>query len=149
MGVAVLGSQHRFTFFGPTARCYVCHEAAPRLRSHLIDWLKIPCKVDIRLAHAHFSGSFRPAKLPRHRPIVLGRRWAHESHNLFVLHGLVFCNSCGYYGSGRFIKLTEPCTGMDSDIARRRVLNLRMGKLPNGLDAWPNEPTRKQLTLSD
>ena len=150
LGVAVLGSQHRFTFFGPTARCYVCHEAAPRLRSHLIDWLKSPCKVDIQLTHAYFSGSFRPAKLPRHRPIVLGRRCAHDSHNLFVLHGLVFCNTCGYYACGRVIRLLEPCNpGKDPERARRRVLNLRMGKLPSGVEDWPNEPSRKQLTLCD
>ena len=149
LGVAVLGSQHRFTFFGPSARCYICHESAPRLKSHLIDWLKSPCKVDILFANAHFQGSFKPAKLPTHRPTVIGRRAVHESHSLFVLQGLVFCNRCGYYACGRIIKLYDLCTGMDSDRARRRVLNLRMGKLPSGVEAWPNEPLRRQLSLCD
>ena len=145
LGVAVLGSRHRFTLFSGSARCYVCFEQAPKMRSHLLDWLAGPCKVDVSLAHAFFSGRERPARLPKHRPIPVGRRTAHASHELFVLRGLVFCNRCGYYAARRMINLVDPCEPDSS--ATLRVLNLRRGKLPSGVPDWPNSHYRQQLNL--
>ena len=147
LGVAVMSSQHRFTFFTQSARCYVCFERAPLMRSHLIDWLKSPCRVDASLAHAFFTGRERPAKLPLHRPVPVGRQVAHPSHQLFVLRGLVFCNSCGYYASRRLLNLVHPCRGPEDNNAINRVRNLRKGKLPGGVTKWPNSHAHLQLTL--
>ena len=148
LGVAVLASRHKFTFFGRSARCYVCFECAPLMRSHLIDWLQSPCRVDVAIANAFFSGRERPARLPSHRPVPIGRQVAHPSHHLFVMRGLVFCNSCGYYASRRMQNLAEPCNGCDDRVAITRVRNLRQGKLPSGLLQWPNCQSNSELSLA-
>ena len=148
LGVAVLGSQHKFTLFSGSARCYICFETAPRMRSHLLDWLASPCKVDVSLANAFFSGRQRPAKLPLHRPIPVGRQVAHESHSLCVFRGLVYCNSCGYYAHKKMQHLAEPCSVSPEDKAAvLRVLNFRRGKLPSGMADWPNGCHHSMLTL--
>ena len=139
LGVAVLGSQHRFTFFGSSARCYVCFERAPHLKSHLMDWLSSPCRVDPAMAHAFFDGRVRPARLPRHRPIVVGKRSAHATHDLYTLRGLVYCNQCGNYGHSRYLNLYKACTGMTDSHAIRSVRDLRRGNLPRGVSHWPND----------
>ena len=148
LGVAVLNSKHRFTFFAGTARCYVCHERAPLVRSHLLDWLRSPCKVDPIMANAYFTGTSRPARLPTHRPIPVGRRVAHASHDLLVHKGLVFCGKCGYYAHHRLLRLAEQCTGMKDERAIARVRRLRAGKLPTGVSDWPNSYSRTLICLS-
>ena len=147
LGVAVLNSKHRFTFFAGTARCYVCHERAPLMRSHLIDWLRSPCKVDPIVAYAFFTGTSRPARLPTHRPVPIGRQIAHSSHDLFVHKGLTFCGKCGYYAHHRMLNLVSPCDGMKDDRAVARVRHLKQGKLPRGVADWPNAHSRTLLTL--
>ena len=149
-----MASKHRFTFFGRSARCYVCFERAPLMQSHLIDWLHSPCRVDVALAHAFFSGRERPAKLPLHRPVPIGRQVPHDSHHLFVMRGLVFCNLCGYYASRRMQNLADPCRGhLDRNgcvdrMAIIRVRNLKQGKLPSGVLQWPNCHTHSELVLA-
>ena len=108
VGVALMASQHKFHNFSGTMRCYVCFERAPLLKSHLIDWLGSPCKVDIRLAYSFFTGAQKPARLPVHRPIPVGRQVVHSTHELHVLKGLMFCGKCGYYAYHRLIHLSEP-----------------------------------------
>ena len=147
LGVAVSASQHKFTFFSNSARCYVCHESAPSKRSHLIDWLNSPCKVDPKMAYAFFSGTKRPARLPEHRPVVVGRQVVHESHKLSVYQGLIFCGNCGYYASKRLLNLVHKCDGMKDHDAIMRVKALRSRKLPSGLVDWPNCQRRQELSL--
>ena len=149
IGVAVVASQHKFHNFSGTMRCYVCFERAPLQKSHLIDWLGSPCKVDPKFAYSFFTGTLKPARLPVHRPLPIGRQVAHFSHDLFVLRGLIFCNKCGYYAYHRMINLAEPCDGMKDEAAIKRVRSFRQGKLPRGVADWPNSQRHRELVLSD
>ena len=83
VGVALFNSKHRFSMIGPTMKCINCFETAPRLRSHLLDWLKSDCRTDRSLVYAYFTGIRKPAALPRHRPVSVGRRVAHDSAMCF------------------------------------------------------------------
>ena len=139
IGVALFNSSHTFLKVGPSMRCSRCFEVAPLVTSHFRDWLASPCRPDGSLAYAFFSGKRRPAALPTHRPVVVGRRPAHSSHTLFSFRGLVFCRKCGYYALNRFLKLAEPCEIRNPDAARKRVRNLLRGQLPHGVPSWPNE----------
>ena len=147
LGVAVMASQHKFTFFSGSARCYICHESAPSMRSHLMDWLCSPCKVDPMMAHAFFSGTKRPAKVPNHRPVVVGKQVVHDSHKIHVYQGLIFCGACGYYASKRLLNLVNECQPLKDHDTIMRVKSLRQGKLPSGLIDWPNSTRRQEFSL--
>ena len=147
IGVALFQTKHDISIFGPTMRCNMCFEQAPRLKEHIIDWLGSPCKVDRTYAYAHFTGSHRPVDLPKHRPTPIGRRLAHITHDLMTFKGLVFCKSCGYYAHRRMLRLANACTGM-GEAARKRVQSLRRGHLPTGVRDWPNADCYRKIILN-
>ena len=79
-----------------------------------------------------------PRRLPGSLlPFSLGGRVAHDSHELFVFKGLVFCMRCGLWASHRLLKLVAACRpakGRSGGLTLGRILE---GKLPSGLPAWP------------
>ena len=145
LGEALFSTKHRFAVVGPSMKCINCFEVAPRMHSHLIDWLGSECRPDSALKYAYFSGSRRPSALPRHRPVSVGRRYAHCTHDLFCYQGLVFCKTCGYYASKRMLRLAEPCTGASLE-ALKRSRSLFRGQLPSGVPDWPSRDSMRELT---
>ena len=79
----------------------------------------------------------RPIPLP-FEEVHIGNRFTHISHRLNRYRGLVYCRKCGCRaGKSRLGKLCEPCLP-PTEYGQASILALLQGKLPPGLDKWPD-----------
>jgi len=70
---------------------------------------------------------------------MIGKTSTHPSHKLRLYKGLIFCNNCGNFTQGKFLKnLNQSCEAEKSHgkAAKKRISE---GKLPQGVDQWPSE----------
>ena len=142
---ALLSSKHTFDVHGKSLQCTQCFQHVPLARQAAVAWLATPCKPDMARKYLSFDGARRPTRVPLGRTIRVGHQVLHAEHKLFLYRGLYFCGDCGYFASRHAQKLTQPCTERGQK-ALRRVLNLRAGKLPSGMQSWPNDPKRHDMT---
>ena len=62
----------------------------------------------------------------------------HPSHSITYYRGVVFCNRCGYYSTGkRLDNLASRCELKILPSQVRIRDSLRDGKLPSQIKAWP------------
>ena len=143
---AAMASQHKFLLHTSSLQCYVCFKHAPADKELALQWLATPCRPDPMLKYLTFNGTRRPTRVPAGQVIRINQREIHDSHRVMIFKGLYFCNQCGYYGSRHLQKLAAPCLGMKDARTRNRVLKLLQGKLPSGLEAFPNDSEALILT---
>ncbi len=63
----------------------------------------------------------------------------HHTHKLNVYEGLIYCSKCGYrQGTNQVRNLAKPCQPPDFAGARN-LKAIHEGKLPHGLDIWPEQ----------
>ena len=146
-----LQSQHTTVSMGRHLHCVQCNTTSPIGRHAIVQWLTTECRPDTTLLSSFKAGHARPARFAVGKQLSIGHQRIHDSHNMFVYRGLMFCKTCGYYGIKRALRLTDPCgqhfTTDDAGLRRRRqgarvVADLLKGNLPHGVDAWPNDVVR-------
>ena len=85
------------------------------------------------------SGTSTITPLSTFRPhdIVVGPSGTHASHKAGVYRGVVFCWTCGAYGSRRWHYLRQECCGHYITSGALALSHLRLGLLPPGMSSWP------------
>ena len=121
-------------------RCTLCLQGPGQFS--LEDWLR---------AHPKCQGVSYNKRVAEGAParvqggVRVGAKTAHSSHALSVIHGCIFCTSCGATGvqtvqGGRIpAKLQKLCTGTKTVGAAYALDRIRRGIPPRaGKDAWPD-----------
>ena len=146
-----IASEHTFTCFGKVLFCYNCHQTSPRGVAATKAWLATACRPDRILQATYTAGTIRPTRVPQSSEIRVGNASIHPTHTIMVFKGLYFCRSCSCYAIKKLEKLARPCdpAGKGPDDALRKrmtVLDFLQGKLPRGVNQWPNS-TQRFFTL--
>ena len=81
----------------------------------------------------------RPTKIPPGRDVWVGGSPLHRSHDLVVYKGLYYCLRCGGYATAVPKLLRHECAGVPKLAGRMLLKRLRDGKLPIGVQEWPND----------
>ena len=93
-------------------------------------WLVTPC--------VSLPSCSRPIPLDNNR-LHIGNQFVNYSHKLAIQTGLVYCRRCGSRkGKDHVKKLARACHPPTS-AGRASLLALSLGKLPQGLDSWPED----------
>ena len=69
--------------------------------------------------------------------ITVGPSGIHASHKAGVYRGVIFCWTCGAYGSRRWHYLRQECRGHYITSVALALSHLRLGLLPPGMLSWP------------
>ena len=146
----VLQSQHKFAAFGRTLHCFACQGHSPVGMAATREWLRSPCRPNVKLASTYVAGAVKPSRLPSDAILKIGKQQVHPSHTIMVFKGLHFCRRCASWASKRLLNLSRPCdpAGRSSEEAHRirlRAQSLLQGQLPRGLTYWPNDAARVSL----
>jgi len=68
----------------------------------------------------------------------------HPSHHLAWYRVFVFCCKCGYYVSGKAVRLTKECqVRQHNPVPKGRLRRLLQGKAPIKYVKWPRPPQAK------
>ena len=137
----IMQSSHQVTLSRGVLHCHRCHTTSPVEQGAARRWLASQCVPNTALIRTLVAGTTKPTAVPQGQMVIVSRQTIHHSHQLAVYRGLYFCTRCGYHGSKKLQKLTGECSGMVGK-AINRVLALRQGNLPSGLDSWPNDVQR-------
>ena len=132
-----MSSQHKCALFAGHLHCTACFQSISATDRGVKQWLRQPCVPNANMIRAITFGTTRPTELPHGQAVRIGRSMTHSDHKLLNYRGLYFCGLCGYYAAGKAQKLLGPCTSRGKK-AVTRVLALRAGRLPSGLNSWPN-----------
>ena len=140
-------SEHAFTCFRKTLFCYKCHQTSPKGVAAIREWLATNCRPDRILQATYTAGTLRPTRIPQDREIRVGNATIHPTHAVMVFRGLYFCRSCSCFAIKKLEKLAKPCNpaGKGPEDAKRKrlaVVALLQGKLPRGVNQWPNSTQR-------
>jgi len=82
-----------------------------------------------------------------HAIIQIGGSSTHVSHDLHVYKGHLYCNKCGSKGLSRLRNLAVPCEE-PGPYGKSQLRAINKGKLPPGLDEWPDPNVVHAGTLS-
>ena len=94
-------SQHAIIRSGPTLRCVICDARMNENGPHVRRFLATPCVAAINFMQ------YQPKRVPK--PIMVGNKITHESHNLFTYRGVVFCQTCGFTAQRMLKGLAAEC----------------------------------------
>ena len=111
-------------------------------------WVNSACKPNQSWLRTFQFGDVKPARVPGGVTVKVGTKVVHPTHALVVHKGLYYCNSCGYFGHAKLQHLGKACVGLSASNAVQRVLSLKRGVLPRGLQAWPNETVCSGLPVA-
>jgi len=134
---ALLQSRHRVVQFSvPGAALYCTSCCSSSAASGKFAWLASPCRGGAELA------SLRgPVQVGR-RPVCIGGKLVHSSHELKVYSGLYFCCRCGHYGGSKLRDLKGPCSGFR--LPGNQASRIERGLLPSNLARWPSLPSGRR-----
>ena len=121
-------SNHDLSENGDRYTCKLCHSSFRRTDKSFQDWLAGIC-VPVVFNHS------RPSQISSH--LHVGNQCIHHSHKLQAFRGFVYCSKCGSRkGSSSIRYLASECRP-PSDTGKATLRALSKGKLPPGLDDWP------------
>ena len=120
-------SMHAVTFDAKEVHCMACKSSKSMSDPNLRRWLCAPC-VPMQQDDLHMPARLHPINM-----YTVGKVPAHCSHTLFTLQGVMFCNSCGFYGSGHIRNLADKCTQSHTSHGRKALVAFWKGKLPQGV----------------
>ena len=138
----ILRSKHSFLSFSKTLFCTKCLLRAPSAAGERRAFVNSQCNPNHEMLRTMVIGSTKPTRVPVGKTVMVGRSELHPTHQLNLYKGLYFCKECGYNASAKAQKLRLQCTDRSHE-AKMRVVRLLQGKLPSGLNGWPNEMSTK------
>ena len=105
---AVLASEHDAVIESNGAHCVLCWTGCGRGTRQLHQWLSTPCTPIFESEFAQASSRDFMC-IPRRVQVQFKGKLLHESHDLRMFRGMLFCHMCGFYASNHAKKLLEPC----------------------------------------
>ena len=100
-----MGTDHEPVIEANGAHCVLCWAGCGRGTRQLHHWPSTPCMPIFESADAQAS-SLDFVRLPRRMHVQLKGKLLHESHDLRMYRGMIFCHSCGFYAGNHAKKLT-------------------------------------------
>ena len=146
---AVLASEHDAIIEANGAHCVLCWTGCGRGTRQLHRWLLTPCTPIFESDEAQAS-SRDFVRIPRRMQVQFKGKLLHESHELRMYRGMVFCSLCGFYASNHAKKLLDPCMvagGAERTAQGKSCLRrLAKGLTPHPtVHRWPDMDTSRAV----
>ena len=114
--------------------CKVCLSCFNETDPLMKKWIMSACTG----IHSSTSSHIKPVHI-YDKFLHIGNQFIHYTHQLQVFKGLVYCGKCGYRkGTNQVRNLARSCIPPDT-YGARNLKAILDGKLPHGLDQWPDQ----------
>ena len=121
-------SNHALSQNGDRYTCQLCHSSFRRADKSFQDWIIGIC-VPSELNHS------RPSHISNH--LHVGNQVVHHTHKLEAYKGFVYCGKCGSRKGASQIRYLACECRPPSDTGKATLRAIQNGKLPPGLEEWP------------
>ena len=127
-------------FEGSAARCDGDHEphVGEERRAHVDDLKRSGSEIGALSTSAKRMRNLdNAASEPSAPPMVVHTR-LHASHHIAHVHGIFYCQLCGFYASSEPRKLALPCARKTTRASQLYLDRIAKGMTPRARMAWPN-----------
>ena len=111
-------------------------------------WLASPCDMWNEEAALRRNSALKPAHFPAGVAHFVGKQEAHQSHQLWLYKGLLYCKRCGAYADTRARLLAQTCRQVANSSGLQVLAALAEDKKPRKLKQWPDEAAEAEEAVN-
>ena len=137
---ALVPTAHKLLWVGNRVACSDCLQGRSASSAALLKaWLASPCEGFSPEAALVRQSASKPSHLPVGTVQFVGSREVHQTHDLWLYRGLLYCKRCGAYAGTRARLLAQACRRVVSASGSQVLAAIADDVKPRNLRAWPDE----------